>query len=174
MIDYMLSNINEEVVSKLGLHNYFIRQDTELKETEEGKYPMSRGENGFERISLDDDFDYIMYHRVTEEASTEDEEKSFGTKIVYENVIAAKMIVATKIHIGKDFVRDVKIAFPHKIAPAQSPTLTDGIFVETANINFVTDDNVADEFGDTGDYGKIKDNWLVSVISYTITTFECR
>ena len=96
MIDYILSNINEDIVTKLGLHNYRIEEDTELIDTEEGKYPVVRDENGFKRISLDDAFEYVLYHRVTAEPSTVDEEKSFGTKITYENVITAKMVVATK------------------------------------------------------------------------------
>lgn len=174
MINDFLSHINSDIVNKLGIQNYRIEEDTELIDTEEEKYPATRNEGKYERISMDDDYDYVMYHRVTAEASTPDEELSFGTKITYRNTITSKMVVSTKIHIGKDFVRDVKEAFPHKIDPRVSPTLTKGIFVEVGGINFDHDANVLEEFGETGEYGKIKDNWFVSIIDYDIITFECR
>jgi len=173
MIDDFLSTINNDIVTKLGIQNYRIEEDTELIETEDEKYPVVRKDGKYERISMDDDFDYVIYHRVSAEASTEDEDKSFGTLITYRNVITSKMVVATRIDIGKDFVRDVKESFPHKIDPRVSPTLTKGIFVEVGGINFDHDANALEEFGETGAYGNIKDKWFVSIINYDIITFEC-
>ncbi len=169
MINDFLSTINEDIVTKLGIHNYRIEEDCELIETENDKYPVVRNENGFQRISLDDDFEYVLYHRVINEDRAQDDEKSFGTKITYRNTLNVRLVISAKIHIGKDFVRDVKDVFPYKVNINVSPA--SDAFIEVGEINFNHDVNVVEEFGEVN-YGEVKDSWLVSILNYSIITFE--
>lgn len=172
MIDHILTEINTQITSKVALFNYRIEEDTELIDVEGEKYPAVYKDQDYDRIDLDDDYDLIMYHRITSSPAEPDQDKSFGTKVTYRNEMVGKMVVAEKLRRSKDLVLEIKEAFPHKITPAASPNIRQGIFVTVSGVNWDNDENVENEWGEI-DYSLEKDNWRVSVINYNVTTFEC-
>lgn len=74
---------------------------SELVTKDKDRFPVTV--NGRLKVSIEDRYDLMTFHRIISTDSTEDEEYSFGLNTAYRTRITLRTVLSHKISIGEDY-----------------------------------------------------------------------
>lgn len=116
-----------------------------------------------------DSFDAIIYHRLLNSDVAEDEDMSFGLELSDIVSLRFRTFVASKVHMGENFILKVMNAIPKKI------DLEGFKFIHRASSVSINADHEAvyvQEYGDNS-YEKHRTPWNIYALEYNFEFIEC-
>lgn len=160
---YLLANLGlpspEPAVKYWGL------SELSTKSTE--RFPVTI--NDRDRVSIDQRYDVISYHRIVTGNLEDSEEWSFGSSLAKEFSITVRTVLMHKISVGEDFRYDFFGSFPDLLTiPGY-----EFVFLNSGSINEDHEGIVTEEFTEIP-YEKHRLPWNVSAKDTVVQYVKCR
>lgn len=170
MIDTVIDTINDSV-SAIDIDNQEFHGIARLHVLEEEQYPaIYVGHNEWDRISLDDSSDLLLYHRVLGIEEIENDDFDFRGSLddSVSELFNMIMVVAMKKEYDYDTIISIKNLIPGT-SKLSGYTIA---FIDRGEIETDEDSIIEEEFGAT-DYTKYKSDFNIFRIQYTIELNNC-
>lgn len=157
------SSIDECIAVSPKLYTRFVdRYNTNDNQT----FPKEDGSET--QLSIDDDIDVQIYHRILTEDIEENEEESYGMDKGEEIVKNVVTVVILSARLSRDTIDLIKGAFPRRINHPSYQYIN----LSTVEVDWQEDEIIEEEFGGIP-YEKFKFSFNTYALGYTITSKRC-
>jgi len=167
-LEKICNEIDKAILSELptsGIKTYGL---CELVKKGKTQHPVTYDKTRVQ-AEIRDNFDAIIYHRILNSDVQEDEDMSFGLELSDKVNLRLRTFVASKVHLGENFILDVMKAIPKKV-------ILDGFkFIHRASSISLNADHEAvyvQEYGDNS-YEKHRTPWNIYALEYNFEFIEC-
>lgn len=169
MLNDLINSINDSITNNLGFSTEQVYGITELHSYENKTHPAVYDNGQWNQISLDDANELMIYHRVSEISTEENQDFSFGSfsNDNQENIGMIMTVVMKRPNTYQEAL-NVKSYIPKQINNADYAFVT----ITGGSINTNQDAIIESEWG-SQDYRRHKTDFSIFQISYNIETIVC-